>query len=197
MSESANVLRDQKAMTDQHSDGPYFTGITSFQDPQGRYSIQYPSDWACTALENDATAQDQEGVSLHPDPGDSRTFFAITAATLPQSVTAEDLPLLTHGFDDGLAKLPDLHITSSNDNTYQNIVQLERNVNHAEGVQKIRVLYADDQQITITWQGSTEANYDYWLPMANYCFATFELAEALWYATDPELHQQQGQNNDE
>lgn len=39
----------------------------------------------------------------------------------------------------------------------------------------------------LVWQGSTVDEYDYWLPMGNYSYATFEIPEALWFATDRDL----------
>ena len=40
----------------------------------------------------------------------------------------------------------------------------------------------------VVFQGETPEEYHYWLPMGNYCFTSFQLPMALWYATDPAAH---------
>ena len=34
-----------------------------------------------------------------------------------------------------------------------------------------------------------EAAYEHWLPMGNYAYGTFQIPEALWFATDRDLLQ--------
>ncbi len=165
---------------------PLFSGVTTYRDEQGRFAFRHPSDWTCEEL-----ADDREGVISRPEPEDQDTYFAVWIAPLEMGVVAEDLEELRKGFDDGLAKLPGLTIESASENTYGNIVKLERQLTFTDGSavrrRKVWGMYVDTWQLVVSYQGSTIEEYDYWLPMGNYCYATFELPEALWFATDPEL----------
>lgn len=166
---------------------PAFTGITTFQDPKGRYKFRHPSDW-----DRDELADDLDGIIVRPEPDDGDTYFAIWIQPLEIAVEAADLPELRDGFDAGLAKLPEAVITPLREDTYGNIVKVERLVDFVEsGVTRRRHawgLYADKWQLLVSYQGSTVEEYEYWLPMGNYCFNTFELPEVLWFATDPEVN---------
>ena len=72
-----------------------------------------------------------------------------------------------------------------------NLVKLERIYTFDEdGVTRKRrvwTMYVDSWLIVVVWQGSTPEEYAYWLPMGNYAFSTFELPQALWFATDRDL----------
>jgi hypothetical protein len=166
---------------------PAFTGITTYQDQQGRYKFRHPSDW-----ERDELADDLEGVIIQPEPDDDDTYFAVWIRPLDVAVEAADLPELRDGFDAGLAKLAEAVVTPLREDTYGNIVKVERSVDFVEsGVvrrRKVWGLYVDKWQLLVTYQGSTVDEYEYWLPMGNYCFNTFELPEALWFATDPDVN---------
>lgn len=168
---------------------PAFTGITTYQDPQGRYKFRHPSDW-----DRDELADDREGVIVRPELDDGDTYFAVWIQPLDIAVEAEDLPELREGFDAGLAKLADAAVTPLREDTYGNIVKVERLVDFVEsGVTRRRHawgMYVDKWQLLVSFQGSTVEEYEYWLPMGNYCFNTFELPEYLWFATDPEVNPQ-------
>jgi hypothetical protein len=163
---------------------PRFTGVTTYADPQGRYEFRHPSDWFRSTLDDDL-----DGVMVGPDRDDEATHFAIAVRDLEVAVTADDLPLLREGFDEGIAALPDVSVKDSSDNTYNDIVRLERVLTFSDGgeVRKRRVwsMYADHWQFIVLFQGATVDEYHYWLPMGNYCFTSFQLPMALWFATDP------------
>jgi hypothetical protein len=165
---------------------PYFTGISTYNDPQGRFKFRYPSDWV-----EDELDESLDGVNFRPMPDDLETYFAVAISKLDVSVEAADLPELRRGFDDGLTSLTALSVDAAKDDTYGNIVKFERKFTFdAASVMRKRWtwgLYADVWQIIAIFQGSTVAEYDYWLPMGNYCFNTFELPEYLWFATDPDM----------
>lgn len=165
---------------------PAFTGITTYRDPQGRFEFRHPSDWDRYELD-----EDRDGVLIRPEVEDEHTYFAIWISPLSIGVVADDLPELRRGFDDGLGRLADARIDKAADDTYGNIVKLERWLTFTEAgvVRKRRTwgLYVDTWQLVATYQGSTVGEYDYWEPMGNYCFATFQLPNELWFATDPEI----------
>ncbi|MET0695263.1 MAG: hypothetical protein ABWY56_15125 [Propionibacteriaceae bacterium] len=163
---------------------PRFTGVTTYTDALGRYEFRHPSDWFRADLDDGV-----DGVMVGPEPEDEATHFAVAVTDLGVGVVADDLDVLRAGFDDGLAALPDLQVESLRDDTYNDIVKLERTITFTDGnvTRKRRVwsLYADHWQFTVVYQGSSVAEFDYWLPMANYCFTAFQLPLALWFATDP------------
>ena len=172
---------------------PRFTGVTTFTDPLGRYEFRHPSDWFRTSLDGDL-----DGVIVGPDRDDQATHFAVAVLDLGVGVTADDLPLLRAGFERGIAALPDVSVEAARDDTYNDIVKLERTLTFADQtsddqreVRKRRVwsMYADHWQFTVLFQGATVDEYAYWLPMGNYCFTAFQLPMALWYATDPAARQ--------
>ena len=166
---------------------PLFSGITTYRDEVGRFAFRHPSDW-----EREELADDLEGVIVRPEVDDQNTYFAVWVAPVETAVVADDLAELRRGFDDGLAKLPGLTIESTQDDTFGNIVRLERLLTFTEpaGTRRRKVwgMYVHTWQVLVSYQGSSVEEYDYWLPMGNYCFNTFELPEVLWFATDPELH---------
>ena len=163
---------------------PQFTGVTTYTDPQGRYEFRHPSDWFRDDLDGD-----RDGVMVGPEREDEATHFAVAVADLGVGVVAEDLEVLRSGFDDGLAVLSDLVLESVRDDVYNDILKLERTLTFSDQgrTRKRRMwsLYADHWQFTVVYQGSSVAEFDYWLPMGNYCFTAFQLPLALWFATDP------------
>lgn len=163
---------------------PRFTGVTTYADEQGRYEFRHPWGWERSELEDD-----RDGVIVRPEADDESTYFAVWVTELALSVVAEDLPDLRDGLDDGLTQLADLQVEESSENTYNNIVKLERTITFTEdGVTRKRrlwALYADRWQYLVAYQGSTVDEYKYWLPMGNYCYTAFQLPQALWFATDP------------
>jgi hypothetical protein len=172
-----------------HREGrPLFTGVTTYTDHLGRYEFRHPAEWFRSDLDGDL-----EGVIVGPDRADDATHFAVSLTDLGVSVVADDLPVLRDGFAEGLAALPELSIENSQDDTYNDIVKLERTLtfrDEASGeTRKRRVwsMYADHWQYTIQYQGATVEEFRYWFPMGNYCFTSFQLPMALWFATDPAM----------
>jgi hypothetical protein len=170
----------------QRTGRPRFTGITTYNDEQGRYEFRHPWGWERSDLEDD-----RDGVIVRPELDDEATYFAVWVTELDVAVVAEDLADLQAGLDDGLAELADLEVEKADDNNYNNIIKLERIYTFTEdGVTRKRrlwALYADRWQYLVVFQGSTVEEYHYWLPMGNYCFTAFQLPQALWFATDPSV----------
>lgn len=173
-------------MTTERTERPRFTGTTVYNDHLGRYEFRYPWDWIESELEDD-----RDGVMMRPVEDDQDTYFAVWVSELEVQVVADDLPDLREGFEAGLAQLPDLKLESTDDQTYNNIVKLERTFTFTEDgatrKRRVWVLYADRWQFLVVYQGSSVEEYHYWLPMGNYCFSAFQLPQALWFATDPSL----------
>lgn len=166
---------------------PRFTGVHTYNDPQGRYEFRHPWDWEESELDNDL-----DGVIVRPELDEDATYFAVWVKALETSVVAEDLAELSAGFDEGLNGLPDAHVLHADEKTYNNLVKLERDFTFTEDghTRKRRVwaMYADYWQFLVVYQAATVEEFDYWEPMGNYCFSAFNLPYALWFATDPSVN---------
>jgi hypothetical protein len=165
---------------------PRFYGVTTFRDKLGRFSFRYPTHWQHLELES------KDGLRVVPPGNDLDTWFTASIEPLPEKVVAEDLDELKRGVEEGLAALPDCHVEESEEYPLGNLIKFERVFTFTEnGVTRKRrfwVLYVDTWLIVLVWQGSTVEEYEYWLPMANYAYATFELPNSLWFATDRDLY---------
>ena len=167
-------------------EAPRFTGVANYDDPKGRFRFRFPTDWNQYELEDD-----REGRLFAPDPSDLQTYFAVWVSELEQAVVAEDMEDLKAGVAEGLAQLPSSHVESESETVMGNLIKFERVLTFTQdgAVRKRKswILYVDRWTIVLTWQGSSVEEYEYWLAMANYSFATFNVADELWFATDRDL----------
>ena len=168
---------------------PRFYGVRTYRDHQGRFSYRYPTTWEAFPI-----ADGRDGTTYVPDSTDPQTAFTAWVEDLGEHVAAEDLEDLRAGLDEGLSTLGESAIESASEVVIGDLIKFERVITFREdGVTRKRrqmLTYADHYLIILSWQGSTISAYDYWLAMANYSFATFELANALMFATDRELQAQ-------
>ncbi len=169
---------------------PRYVGVRTYQDRLGRYSFRYPTGWQELDLE------DRDGARFSPNPDDPETSFTGWAIELEQAVVAADLEVLRAGVNEGIAQLADCHVEAEVDTVIGNLIRFERELTFRDGdairKRKFWMLYVDKWLIMLTWQGSSEEEFNYWLPMANYSFATFQLPSALWFATDPDVNKRPG-----
>ncbi len=204
-------------------EAPRFTGVVIHRDPKGRFTIRYPSDWAVFEIAERpskrrrsarqrpeqgapgaagpaaSVVSSREGIGFAPDPSDPHTVFTIWVSPLQEPVVAEDLDELKAGVDEGLSQLDSCQVEAASETVLGNLIRFERVYTFREGgaVRKRKqwLLYVDRWLMCLTWQGSTIERYRYYFAMANYSFLTFELPEALWFATDRELLAQLGVNS--
>ncbi len=166
--------------------GPYFTSLHQYRDKLGRFSIRIPGDWHEFELEDD-----REGVLFSPQDDAPTTYVAVWVSQLTEHVVAEDLPVLLEGVEEGLRQLDNIDVLESKDDTISNLVKFERIYEFDDaGIRRKRrvwMMYVDTWSMVVIYQGETPAEYDYWISMGNYSFGTFNIPEALWFATDREL----------
>lgn len=169
---------------------PKFTGVTTYRDPQGRYSFRYPVDWHTFEL-----ADEREGVMVSPIADNPQTYFSVWISQLDYAVVAEDFDDLRAGIEEGLQQLADCHVHESHDDVMSNLIKFERLITFRDGdvvrERRFWVMYVDTLLFVVTLQGETEAEYAYWLAMANHSFSSFTLPQELWFATDRDLQGQQ------
>ena len=165
-----------------------FIGINTYNDPKGRFTFRYPTDWQQFDL-----ADDREGVMFAPEAGDPETRFSVWISLLDEQVVAEDLEDLRLGVNEGLSSLAECKVESESEVVLGNLIKFERiftfRENGATRKRKLWLLYVDKWLMVVTWQGATEEDYEHWFPLANYTFNTFNLPEALWFSTDRDLSQ--------
>jgi hypothetical protein len=165
---------------------PRYYGVTTYRDPLGRFSFQYPTTWHRFELEDQ-----REGLMVSPEAENPQTWFSVWISKLDFNVVAEDLEDLKSGVEEGLLKLPDCNIESATDDALSNLLKFERIYTFRDGgvtrKRKVWLLYVDTWLMVVTYQGATEEEYAYWLPMGNYSFFRFDLPQTLWFATDRDL----------
>ena len=179
---------------------PRFYGVATYSDHEGRFKFRVPSHWYQAELEDE-----RDGMIWVPDPDDPDTHLSCWIEKLDQPVKETDLDDLRTGVEQGLSGLPNSEVVSRADDNYSNLIKFERVFTYGDppqqtaqapfpggpgGVRRKRrswYIYADEWAIVLAYQGATEEHYEHWLPMGNYAFATFDVAEWLWYATDRDL----------
>jgi hypothetical protein len=166
---------------------PKFTGVRTYLDPQGRFTMRFPTDWHRFELENNL-----DGFLYSPQAENPQTWVSVWLSHLDDVVVAEDLDELRAGADEGLSQLSDYQALTSNNDALGNLVRLERIYTFREGdvvrKRKVWMLYVAQWSYVITYQGENEEEYHHWFAMANYCFNAFNLPEALWFAADRDLN---------
>lgn len=165
---------------------PVWRGIGMYRDPQGRFGCRHPMDWYQFELD-----PGREGVLFSPQAANPQTFISVWISKLEDMVEAEDADLLSKSLNQGLQQLPGYVSESSSDDVFDNLVRLERVYTFEEnGVtrkRKVWYAYVATWLMVIAYQGETVEEFEYWLPMGNYLFMTFDLPEALWFATDRDM----------
>lgn len=164
---------------------PRFSGVETYADRMGRFNFRFPTTWERFDIEG------REGALFAPNPQDMDTHIAAWVIELEHPVVAEDLETLHDGVAEGIAQLSDAQVEEANDNVYGNLVKFERVLTFRQGENRIKrkfwLHYVDKWLMSLTWQGSSPDEYEYWLAMANYSFATFNIPNELWFNVDPDL----------
>jgi hypothetical protein len=141
---------------------PAFKGLTWYREQY--FSFYIPIDWHKVEW-----TDERQGIIFVPKLDDAYTLFAVEVNDLGTTITADDLPYLSMGFLDGIKQLPERKIESKNERVTGKLVQLEAKYTFLEDGKTrkrwVRVLYDNTRQITVTAQGATVEDYDYWLPM--------------------------------
>jgi hypothetical protein len=159
--------------------------LRTFRDPQGRFQFRYPAGWHVHEL-----ADERDGIMVSPEAENPQTWFAVWATQLQDRVVAGDLAVLQEGVDEGLYQLPDLLLESSSERLFGNLIRFERvytfRENGAMRQRKVWILYVYKWAFALVAQGATPEEYEYWSLMLQNCIHEFNLAPALWFASDPD-----------
>jgi hypothetical protein len=138
-------------------------------------------------------ADDRDGIMCSPEADNPQTWFAVWATQLQDRVVAEDLVTLREGVDEGLYQLPHLRLESSSEKLFGNLVRFERvytfQENSATRQRKVWMLYVYKWAFALIAQGATPEEYEHWSIMLQDCIDAFDLAPALWFASDPDMEE--------
>ena len=161
-------------MTTSEKEGPAFTGLVLQQDRDWRYYFWFPKGWHPYDLDGERT-----GFLCSPMSEGPSTFFSVEVIPLETSVQAQDADDLVAGAQEGLSALPDLEIESCQESAAGARIEIERLFTFRDGdatrKRRIRLIYDRDRLYSLISQGTTIEEYDYWLPMLNYCHLTFQV----------------------
>ncbi len=164
---------------------PKYTGLRTFKDPGGRFLFRYPKEWQQFDLEDD-----RDGVMYSPETNTPSTWFSAWASELPYTVVADDLDVLRQGVTEGLTQLDDLHIEFESEDTFGNLCRFERIYTFRENGEtrkrRVWMIYVHKWLIVLMSQGATPDAYQHWMTMLDDCFDSFDMATALWFASDPD-----------
>jgi hypothetical protein len=138
------------------------------------FALWLPTGWHRTDMK-----KGHLGAIFSPYPNDINTSFAAEARKLKYAVKSEDLPVLIEGFEQGLKALPGVEIESTTYTPTSTLVTLEARYTFLEGDSRrkrwVRNIYWGNGQLVFIAQGSTEEEFEYWLPMFFNTMMTFEL----------------------
>ena len=167
-------------------DDPVFVGVTTYRDPDARFTFRYPMGW-----HELAPTGDQEGVIVSPESENPKTWFSVLVSKLPEPAVAEDLETLRAGVDEGISQIPGVSVEEGSDSVLGNLVKFERVYTFQEDgatrKRRVWILYVAEWLMVAAYQGEDEAEFEYWTAIVNHSFHSFNLPEALWFATDRTL----------
>jgi hypothetical protein len=167
---------------------PKFTGVDTYKDRLGRYTVRYPSDWHRFDLDSGL-----DGQLFSPSATNTDTYVASWAQDLEFDVEAKDLDDIVKAFDKGLESLENCQILESNDAVIGNLIKLERFYTYDDnGVtrkRKVWAMYVSHWLMVLTYQGETVEEWEHWYAMANQSFFHFIIPMELWFAADRDLNQ--------
>ena len=175
-------------MSDQER--PKYTGIYTYRDPLGRFLFRYPREWHKFDL-----ADDRDGVLYSPFAQDPETWFSAWATRLPDAVTAADIDVLREGVNEGLSQFDELHVEYESEGLVGNICRFKRIYTFRDGAvvrkRQVWMIYVYEWLFVLMAQGASVSEYEHWRMMLQDCLDSFDLADALLFASDGELMNQQ------
>lgn len=165
---------------------PKFTGVDTYADSKGRYTIRFATDWHKFDLDHGL-----EGVLFSPHPTNTNTYVAIWCQALDVQAEARDADDIAKAFDEGLGQLNQYTLLEGDNVVIGNLIKLERFYTFEEnGIirkRKVWAMYVGKWLMVLTYQGETVEEWDHWYAMANQSFFHFVIPPELWFAMDRDL----------
>ncbi len=151
---------------------PRFRSLSLYNDVQGCLSFWYPTDW----YREEETAPLR--VTLWPQTEEPLTHIHIELQDLQAPLAAEDFRVLAKGAREGLAQLPDCTIhtwrtlTDADPGDWGVQWRCTLRLQQAWCVRQARMFVQRQYLYTVTFQGASQARFDYWKDMFEYVMLT-------------------------
>jgi hypothetical protein len=159
------------------SSPPRFTGLLVHREPRLGYSFFVAAGWHRQAVEGAG----ETAVMYLPALDDPHTGISAEGWDLGVEVTAADLPDLQAGFLSGIRKLNRSRLESHEGEAIGQLLTMEARHTYRDGPHTrkrwVRVLYQGTVQVRLVAQGSSAAEFDYWLPMFFESMRTFRFGD--------------------
>ncbi len=152
---------------------PRFRSLSLYNDTHGRLSFWYPADWHM-----DEQTEPQARVTLWPQALEPLTHIHIELQDLGRPVEASEYPLLCDGVREGLALLPDCTVRAwgalADEGNREWGLQWHCTfrLDETTCVRTARMFVYHQFLYTITFQGMSQARFDYWKDMFEYIMLT-------------------------
>jgi hypothetical protein len=165
---------------------PKFTGIDTYADVKGRYTVRYPSDWHKFDLDFGL-----EGALFSPSATNTNTYVAVWCQGLDFAAEGRDADDIAKAFDEGLSQLADYTQIEGDNVVIGNLIKLERfytfNDNGIIRKRKVWAMYVGKWLMVLTYQGETVEEWEHWYAMANQSFFHFVIPPELWFTMERDL----------
>lgn len=160
-------------MTRPREGQPLYHGIFKHLDAKAGYAVWLPMGWVELEM-----GQGHQGTIFFPEPEEQDTYFTCESFKLSLQVTEEDVPILREGFHAGLQALSGIEVESQDETVTPTLIAFDARFTFLEERARrkrwVRNIYWGKRQIVFIAQGSTPAEFDYWLPMFYHAMMTFE-----------------------
>lgn len=151
-------------MTEAKREGPFYTGMYTYNDKEGGYGITVPTDWHRIPLKPGLV-----GMMFSPYPDDINTSLLTQKHVLKYKVQPDDMPLLREGFEEGIRRLPGAEIEKIEASYSSTINVFDARFSFLDGDVRrkrwVRNIYWGEGQLVMIAQGRTPEDFEYWLPM--------------------------------
>jgi len=158
-------------VTEANLTGPFYTGMYTYHDKAGGYSIVMPTDWHQIPLK-----EGMVGLMFSPYPDDINTSLLTQKHTLKYKVKPTDMQFLRDGFEKGIRGLPGAEIDKIGTSYSDTINIFDAQFTFLDGDVRrkrwVRNIYWAEAQLIIIAQGRTPEDFEYWLPMFFNCITT-------------------------
>jgi len=154
--------------------GPFYIGMTRYNDQPSGYAVWLPSDWRKIDM-----VEGHRGWIFTPYPDNFDTCFTSEKITLDYKVKLADADILMEGFVAGINTLADANIELKNCDLGKFSVILEAKFTFIENGQRrkrwVKNIYWAEANLVLMAQGATEEDFGYWEGMLFNSMMTYEI----------------------
>lgn len=156
---------------------PRFKGVKLYSHDRGVLTFWHPKEWHLEEVDPPAI-----GVTLWPQPADPLTHLVVEAKDLEKPLADGEAELLETGIREGLRGLDDCTLESWRELSEEEPGewgvewQCAFSLMKARRVRQARMFVQDRYLYTVTFQGSSQERFRYWLGMFEFVMLTVATA---------------------